>query len=212
MKNRDTVLGGLFLFIIIVWLFKYLMLLGALVSLGAIIYYVVKAIKNSNNRKTLLLQRVLPAFVLLLICSGIYGAMSGNSETVSQSASSAKASSSSNDNEEKSSSSEDESSSESDDSKSTDNEEDSSDNSSSDNNDDYNDDEDGSTATSNNDADTDTAKGDMETDQQGTIVGNSRTMVYHTPDQQGYRMNSSNAVYFNTEAEAQAAGYRKSAR
>lgn len=52
----------------------------------------------------------------------------------------------------------------------------------------------------------------METDQQGTIVGNSRTMVYHTPDQQGYRMNSANAVYFNSEAEAQAAGYRKSAR
>ncbi len=31
-------------------------------------------------------------------------------------------------------------------------------------------------------------------------------------DQQGYHMNSANAVYFNSEAEAQAAGYRKSLR
>lgn len=55
-------------------------------------------------------------------------------------------------------------------------------------------------------------KGDMMTDQQGTIVGNSKTMIYHTPEQAGYRMNSTNAVYFNSEAEAQAAGYRKALR
>lgn len=55
-------------------------------------------------------------------------------------------------------------------------------------------------------------KGDMMTDQQGTIVGNSKTMIYHTPEQAGYRMNSANAVYFNSEAEAQAAGYRKALR
>lgn len=54
--------------------------------------------------------------------------------------------------------------------------------------------------------------GDMRTDQAGMIVGNSRSKIYHTPDQQGYHMNSANAVYFNTEAEAQAAGYRKSLR
>lgn len=56
------------------------------------------------------------------------------------------------------------------------------------------------------------SKGDMTTDQQGTIVGNSKTKVYHTPGQTGYRMNSANAVYFNTEQEAQAAGYRKALR
>lgn len=56
------------------------------------------------------------------------------------------------------------------------------------------------------------SKGDMTTDQQGTIVGNSKTKVYHTPDQTGYRMNSANAVCFNTEQEAQAAGYRKALR
>ena len=55
-------------------------------------------------------------------------------------------------------------------------------------------------------------KGDMMTDQQGTIVGNSKTMIYHTPEQAGYRMNSANAVYFNSEAEAQAADYRKALR
>lgn len=37
-------------------------------------------------------------------------------------------------------------------------------------------------------------------------------MIYHVPGQRGYRMNSENAVYFNSEAEAQAAGYRKSLR
>lgn len=55
--------------------------------------------------------------------------------------------------------------------------------------------------------------GDMKTDEaNGLIVGNSRSKIYHTPDQQGYHMNSANAVYFNSEAEAQATGYRKSLR
>lgn len=52
----------------------------------------------------------------------------------------------------------------------------------------------------------------MRTDQAGMIVGNARSKIYHTPDQQGYHMNSANAVYFNSEAEAQAAEYRKSLR
>ena len=49
-------------------------------------------------------------------------------------------------------------------------------------------------------------------DMRGMIVGNARSKIYHTPDQQGYHMNSANVVYFNSEAEAQAAGYRKSLR
>ena len=54
---------------------------------------------------------------------------------------------------------------------------------------------------------------DMKTDQaNGMIVGNANSKIYHTPDQQGYHMNPANAVYFNTEAEAQAAGYHKSLR
>lgn len=55
--------------------------------------------------------------------------------------------------------------------------------------------------------------GDMNTadaNAQGVIVGNANSMIYHVPGQRGYRMNSSNAVYFNTEA--QAAGYRKAYR
>ena len=57
--------------------------------------------------------------------------------------------------------------------------------------------------------------GDMNTadaNAQGVIVGNANSMIYHVPGQRGYRMNSSNAVYFNTEAETQAAGYRKAYR
>lgn len=57
--------------------------------------------------------------------------------------------------------------------------------------------------------------GDLNTadaNAQGVIVGNANSMIYHVPGQRGYRMNSANAVYFNSEAEAQAAGYRKSLR
>ncbi|MDN6636460.1 MAG: DNA-entry nuclease, partial [Lacticaseibacillus paracasei] len=45
-----------------------------------------------------------------------------------------------------------------------------------------------------------------------TIIGNSRSKIYHVPGQAGYHMNSANAVYFNSEADAQAAGYRKALR
>ncbi|RVU73121.1 MULTISPECIES: hypothetical protein [Lactobacillus] len=54
--------------------------------------------------------------------------------------------------------------------------------------------------------------GDMNTADSGKIVGNVNSKIYHVPGQAGYRMNSSNAVYFNSEAEAQAAGYRKALR
>ncbi|BAP86402.1 hypothetical protein LOOC260_118960 [Paucilactobacillus hokkaidonensis JCM 18461] len=37
------------------------------------------------------------------------------------------------------------------------------------------------------------------------IVGNRNSHIYHTPDRRGYSMNSSNAVYFNSEQAAQAA-------
>ena len=44
------------------------------------------------------------------------------------------------------------------------------------------------------------------------IVGNARTHKYHVPGQAGYNMNAANAVYFNSEEEAQAAGYVRSKR
>ncbi|EAL9807217.1 DNA-entry nuclease [Campylobacter jejuni] len=44
------------------------------------------------------------------------------------------------------------------------------------------------------------------------IVGNKNTHRYHVPGQADYRMNSDNVVYFNTEEEAQANGYKKSLR
>lgn len=53
------------------------------------------------------------------------------------------------------------------------------------------------------------AKGDMNTASSGQIVGNKNSHIYHVPGQRGYNMNSSNAVYFNSEQEAIAAGYRK---
>lgn len=54
--------------------------------------------------------------------------------------------------------------------------------------------------------------GDMHTGNTGRIVGNANSKIYHVPGQASYRMNSSNAVYFNSEAEAIAAGYRRSLR
>lgn len=50
------------------------------------------------------------------------------------------------------------------------------------------------------------------TDDSQKIVGNTRTRIYHTPDQAGYRMNAANATYFDNESQAVAAGYRKSRR
>lgn len=50
------------------------------------------------------------------------------------------------------------------------------------------------------------------TDGQGQIIGNSRSKIYHVPGQAAYHINPENIVTFNSEAEAIAAGYRKSAR
>ena len=44
------------------------------------------------------------------------------------------------------------------------------------------------------------------------VVGNSRSKIYHVMNGQNYHISSSNAIYFNSEAAAIAAGYRKSLR
>lgn len=49
----------------------------------------------------------------------------------------------------------------------------------------------------------------IDTSTTGTIIGNSDSKVYHVPGQRGYKINSKNIVYFNTEQDAQKAGYRK---
>ncbi|WP_125767384.1 sunset domain-containing protein [Lapidilactobacillus wuchangensis] len=56
------------------------------------------------------------------------------------------------------------------------------------------------------------AQGDVTTGQAGQIIGNSRSKIYHVPGQAGYHMSSANTVYFNSEQEAQARGYRKALR
>ena len=55
-------------------------------------------------------------------------------------------------------------------------------------------------------------QGDLYTGNQGTIVGNSNSKIYHVPGQAGYHMDSVNAVYFNSEQDAINAGYRKAKR
>ncbi|GAF41744.1 hypothetical protein FC83_GL001430 [Agrilactobacillus composti DSM 18527 = JCM 14202] len=54
-------------------------------------------------------------------------------------------------------------------------------------------------------------KGNMTT-ATGQIIGNANSKIYHVPGQAGYRMNSANAVIFNSEQDAQNAGYRKALR
>jgi len=52
----------------------------------------------------------------------------------------------------------------------------------------------------------------MSTTDSGQIVGNTNSHIYHVPGQKSYKMNSANAVYFNTEQDAINAGYRRSQR
>ena len=48
---------------------------------------------------------------------------------------------------------------------------------------------------------------------QGIIKGNKNSKIYHLPGQKDYdKINPKNVVYFNSEAEAQAAGYRVAKR
>ncbi len=54
--------------------------------------------------------------------------------------------------------------------------------------------------------------GSIYTKDSGQIVGNRNSKIYHVPGQAGYHMSGANAIYFNTEEEAIAAGYRKSLR
>ncbi len=55
-------------------------------------------------------------------------------------------------------------------------------------------------------------QGDLNTATTGRIVGNARSKIYHVPGQAGYNMNSANTVFFNSEQEAIAAGYRRAKR
>jgi len=44
----------------------------------------------------------------------------------------------------------------------------------------------------------------------GTVIGNTRSRIYHLPGQDGYdRVREKNRIYFTTEDEAQKAGFRK---
>jgi len=49
-----------------------------------------------------------------------------------------------------------------------------------------------------------------DTNTQGKIIGNKNSMIYHVPGSASYnKISPENRVYFDTEADAQKAGYRK---
>ncbi|MFD1393814.1 DNA/RNA non-specific endonuclease [Lacticaseibacillus jixianensis] len=56
------------------------------------------------------------------------------------------------------------------------------------------------------------ARGKTNTAATRRIIGNRKSKIYHVPGQAGYKMSSSNAVYFATEQQARAAGYRRAKR
>lgn len=62
------------------------------------------------------------------------------------------------------------------------------------------------------DTSTETNNDDIQTDSGQQIVGNIKSHIYHVPGQANYHMNADNATYFNSETDAQAAGYRKAER
>ena len=97
MKNRGTgtLIGFIFILFIIIWLFKILVLLGIIGSIIAVFYYGIEAIKEQSNRKSILLKRVLPSFIALLICGGLYSSLNNTTKGSSNSASAANLSSSS---------------------------------------------------------------------------------------------------------------------
>ena len=208
---KKTVIVIVALAIVIVFI-KFFLVVAGIVALGASGYFIYQAVRNKAERHALLKKRVLPAVLVMILCFGFTGALAGNQQTGHhEESSSAKTShkhstrSSSSDDADDESKDEDadaESSAErSDTTESAAKDEDTSNASST-----------APSATAESTNTTVRNNGDMTTDQAGTIVGNSRTMVYHTPGQHGYRMNSGNAVYFKSEAEAQAAGYQKALR
>lgn len=56
------------------------------------------------------------------------------------------------------------------------------------------------------------SKRDLDAGSKQMIIGNVNSHIYHVPGQAGYHMNAQNAVYFKTESQAQASGYRKAKR
>lgn len=61
----------------------------------------------------------------------------------------------------------------------------------------------------NNNSSSSQSQGNLYTANQGTIVGNRNSMIYHVPGHAGYHMHSTNAVYFNSEQDAINVGYKK---
>jgi hypothetical protein len=210
-RMRNTVIAIISLVIFFAFI-KFFLVVGGIVALCASGYFLYQAVCDKDNRQTLLKKRLLPAVVAMVLCFGFTGALSGGQQTSHHEAAGSSAKTT---HKHADSSSTDDSSDDNEDKDDFDSE------SSEDSSEDTGSTEDtASERTSSTDISTTTENGnanlhnngDMTTDQVGTIVGNSRTMVYHTPGQHGYRMNSGNAVYFNSEAEAQAAGYRKALR
>lgn len=210
MRNTVITIIGLLIFFSLI---KFFLVGGGIAALVASGYFIYQAVRDKKNRQFLLKKRVLPALVALVLCFSFVGTFSGKQHSSQHEGSSAQTSQQ----HAESSSTKDDSDGDSEDADDTDAEADTSDESSeraeATENSASEEASPSNVATATEDGNPNLRNnGDMTTDQAGTIVGNSRTMVYHTPDQHSYRMNSGNAVYFNSEAEAQAAGYRKALR
>ena len=217
MKEGD-VAGGIFCLVLLFVFFKFFMIVGGLVALAAISYFGTAAYEDSDNRIIILKKRVAPSIIIMFLCFGIASSLPNHHKNIHNEAVSSSENRKESNNDADDEDEDDEIDSESDeDNDDIDDESDNTDTSSDsqevseDTNNENNNSSISSSVDNSNDGG-DNNHGDMTTDQQGTIIGNSKSMIYHTPNQHGYRMNSANAVYFKTEAESQAAGYRKALR
>lgn len=212
---------------VIIWLFELLVLIGCFVLSCASVYYLIKFIMGRTGRKDILWKRFIPVTLVMLILLGMAGTLfdDGSTNTADKESSSSMLSKKSSDksksdkeNKKSKQHSKDKSSSASDTSESSV----------------VNDDDmtnERTVTTQPNEAPTSIENtggnsdggnpvggngngpsGDMNTNDSGKIVANSRTGIYHAPGQHGYRMNSANAVYFDTPEQAEQAGYRISKR
>lgn len=64
----------------------------------------------------------------------------------------------------------------------------------------------------NNSTQTDDDNGMDHTAQQGKIIGNVKTHIYHTADEHNYKISPNNEIVFSNEQDAINAGYRKALR
>ena len=78
MRNTVIAIIGLVIFFAFI---KFFLVVGGIVALCASGYFLYQAVRDKDNRQTLLKKRLLPAVVAMVLCFGFTGALSGGQQT-----------------------------------------------------------------------------------------------------------------------------------